>query len=313
MRGGSNRILVIKLGALGDFVHAFHAFAAIRAAHPDADITLLTTAPFRALAEASPWFDTVVTDRRPAWWDVPGLTATRRALRGYDFVFDLQTSGRTCRYYWLAGRPPWSGIAPGVSHPHANPGRDGMHTLERQREQLQQAGIKQFPVPDRQWLVARGSRHGLNPPYALLMPGGGGAGAVKRWPPKRFGTLAQALAAKLTVVLIGGKAESAAAEIIGRLCPDMVNLVGQTSIEDIAALGASAALVVGNDTGPLQLAASMGAPTLALFSSATIPQQVAPRGPAMEWRDVIQVADLATLDPAPVLARAEALLIPAAA
>lgn len=302
------RILVIKLGALGDFVHAFHAFAAIRARYPAAHITLLTTAPFQALAEASPWFDTVRIDGRPAWWDLVGLAETRRALRGFNFVFDLQTSRRSGRYYRLAGRPPWSGIARGSSHPHTNPRRDDIHTLERQQEQLIEAGIMEFPLPDRHWMQSRGSRHGLTSPYALLIPGGGGLGAVKRWPPEAFGVLAQGLSARLTVVLIGGPAEIEAARIIIGRCPAAVNLVGQTSIEDIAALAAGAVLVVGNDTGPLQLSATMGPPTLALFSAANVPRQAAPRGPALEWSTVIQVPDLSKLLPATVLAEAGRLL-----
>ncbi|MFT9380899.1 glycosyltransferase family 9 protein, partial [Gluconobacter sp.] len=61
-----SRILVIKLGALGDFVQAFGAFASIRAAFPHDSITLLTTPPFVELAKAAPWFDDVTTDRRPS-------------------------------------------------------------------------------------------------------------------------------------------------------------------------------------------------------------------------------------------------------
>ncbi len=51
-----SRILVIRLGALGDFVQSFGPFAAIRAHHPDANVTLLTTAPFAELARQAPWF-----------------------------------------------------------------------------------------------------------------------------------------------------------------------------------------------------------------------------------------------------------------
>ncbi len=292
MNDSRGRILVIKLGALGDFVHAFHAFAAIRAWYPNSRVTLLTTPPFQALAAASPWFDAVRIDTRPPWWNLRGLRQTRAALSGFDFVYDLQTSGRSGRYFRLAGRPPWSGVARGCSHPHANPHRDAMHTLERQREQLQAAGITQFPVPDRQWMIRRGTRHGIAPPYALLMPGGAGPGAVKRWPAERYGIVAARLAARVTPVLIGGSAEAQASAAIRAACLHAVDLVGQTSIEDIAALASGAALVLGNDTGPLQIAASIGAPTLVLISSATVPEQAAPRGPAGEWADCIAVRDL---------------------
>ena len=118
----ARRVLVIKLGALGDVVLAFGPFAAVRAHHPGAHVALLTTAPFAGLARASPWFDAVHVDAKPAWWDLPGLRRLAALLRGFDLVYDLQTSARSSRYFRLAGRPRWSGIARGASHPHANAG-----------------------------------------------------------------------------------------------------------------------------------------------------------------------------------------------
>ena len=93
------RILVIRLGALGDFVQSFGPFAAIRAHHPDARITLMTTAPFSDIARRAPWFDEVAIDARPRWWDLLGILRLRAALRGFDFVYDLQTSVRSSRYF----------------------------------------------------------------------------------------------------------------------------------------------------------------------------------------------------------------------
>ena len=141
---GPPRILVIKLSALGDFVQAMGPFAAIRAHHPDARITLLTTKPYVPLAKASPYFDEVWTDYRPKPWDVPGMLRLRKMLRSSKFqmVYDLQTSERSSRYFHLVhAGTPWSGIAPGGSHPHANPDRNVMHTLDRQADQLRMAGI----------------------------------------------------------------------------------------------------------------------------------------------------------------------------
>ena len=287
------RILVIKLGALGDFVHAFHAFAAIRSHHASSRITLLTTAPYQALAKASPWFDEVRLDPRAPWWNLAALWRTARAMRGFDFVYDLQTSRRSSRYFTLAGRPPWSGIAAGCSHPHANPARDAMHTIERQREQLQRAGITRRATPDRDWLVRRGHRHGLTAPYALLIPGGAGLGSVKRWPADRYAEVAQRLLCHgLTPVILGGRAESGLARTILAACPGAVDLTCRTTIEDIAALASGAAVVLGNDTGPVHIAASAGAPTVVLFSAAGVPEQAAPRGPDGEWARVLRTPDL---------------------
>src|ERR1700752_2831263 len=113
------RILVIKHGALGDFVLATGPFAAIRRHHPNATITLLTTAPFVALAKAAPYFDQIWVDQRPRALALRGIWRLRRRLNAgrFDRVYDLQTSSRSSWYFHLLRRPKpeWSGIARGAS------------------------------------------------------------------------------------------------------------------------------------------------------------------------------------------------------
>jgi ADP-heptose:LPS heptosyltransferase len=296
-----SRILVIRLGALGDFVLSFAPFAAIRAQHAGDEITLLTTKPFASLAARAPWFDRVLVDTRPKWWDVRALWRLSRSLRGFDFVYDLQTSARSSRYFLLAGRPPWSGIAPGCSHPHANPRRDLMHTLERQREQLAMAGIVDVPRPDLSWLV--GAPFLLPKSFALLVPGAAPHRPRKRWPAENYASLAQALLARgLTPVVVGAKQESPLAGIVRAACPAAIDLTGQTRIEDIAGLARRAALAVGNDTGPMHLAAAVGCPCVVLFSDDSDPARTAPRGPGGSWPIVLRSPDLADLPVARVAA-----------
>ena len=298
------RILVIKLGALGDFIHAFHAFAAIRGHHAGDHVTLLTTAPYAAMAAQSPWFDAVAVDERAPWWNVPAIARTIRLIRGYDFVYDLQTSRRSSRYFALAGRPPWSGIARGCSHPHANPARDLMHTVARQREQLEQAGIHDFPLPGRDWLSRGAADPALAVPYVMLIPGGAGVGSVKRWPADRYAEIAHRLAdAGYHPVIIGGPAESVIAETIRSVCPGAIDLTGRTSIPRLAALAEHAALVLGNDTGPLHVAASSGAPAIALFSAMSDRIQAGPLDPAGQPAEVITSADLKALTVDAVMGR----------
>ena len=290
MSAGAQRILVIRLGAFGDFVLSFGPFAAIRAAHPAAEITLLTTEPFAALARRAPWFDRIEVDARPSLWNLHGLWRLHLQLRRYNLCYDLQTSSRSSRYFLLAGRPPWSGIATGCSLPHANPARDAMHTLERQREQLQMAGIRDFPVPDLSWL--RGKAFDLPEPYALLVPGAAPHRPRKRWPAERFASLAATLRARgITPVALGAAAEAPLAAAI----QDAVDLTGQTTIPDIAGLARRAAFAVGNDTGPMHLIAAIGCPSVVLFSADSDPALTAPRGPGGAWPTVLRVPDLADL------------------
>jgi len=228
------RVLVIKLAALGDFAQAFGPFAAIRAHHPGARITLLTTRPYAALARMSPWFDEVWDDGRPEWTDLPGVFRLTRRLRSADFdrVYDLQTSARSSRYRLLVGRQAeWSGIAPGASHPHANPQRDLMHTVERQRDQLEMAGIRSFPDPDLSWLDADIARFGLPARFGLLVPGASPGRPAKRWPEACFGILAAGM--NMPAVVIGGPAEAPLATAIVAAAPGCIDLTGKTSFADI--------------------------------------------------------------------------------
>jgi ADP-heptose:LPS heptosyltransferase len=302
-RGG---ILVIKLAALGDFVQAFGPFAAIRAHHPGAPITLLTTPPYAELARRSPWFDAVWTDGRPGWSDPAALWRLARRLRGAGFarVYDLQTSARSSRYRWLVGpRAEWSGIAHGASHPHANPLRDLMHTVERQREQLAMAGITGFPAPDLSWLEADIGEFGLPPRFALLVPGASPGRPGKRWPAARFAALAAGL--DRPVAVVGGPAERPlAAEILART-PGAIDLTGRTSYAALGAVARRADFAVGNDTGPTHLIAATGCPTLALFGPESDPALCAPRGRAVA---VLRRESLARLEVAEARAALAALV-----
>ncbi len=295
-------ILVIKLGALGDVVLAFQPFADIRAHHPDARITLLTTAAFAPMLAGSPWFDRVLTDRRPRWWDLAGLRALRRVLGGYDLVYDLQTSGRSSRYFRLAGRPPWSGIARGASLAHANLARDAMHTIDRQRDQLAIAGVPPAAPAALDWLardapdwLARDAP-GLDGPYAVLVPGAAPHRPAKRWPAERFGALAARLDARgLRPVVAGAAADTPLARAVVALCPAALDLTGRTTLPQLAGLAAGAAVAVGNDTGPMHLAAAVGCPCVVLFSAESDPALTAPRGRAPGQVRVLRAAELADL------------------
>ncbi|CAH0219395.1 glycosyltransferase family 9 protein [Roseomonas sp. CECT 9278] len=294
------RVLVIKLAALGDFAQAFGPFAAIRAHHPGARITLLTTRPYAALARLSPWFDEVWEDGRPDWTDVPAVLRLARRLRAarFDRVYDLQTSSRSSRYRWFVGRrAAWSGIAPGASHPHANPARDAMHTVDRQREQLAMAGIRDVPAPELGWLDADLARFGLPERFCLLVPGASPGRPAKRWPLERFGALAARL--HMPAVVLGGPAEAPLADAILAAAPGAIDLTGRTSFAEIGALARRAACCIGNDTGPTHLVAACGCATLALFGADSDPALCAPRGPRAAW---VRHIPLAELDPEAVRA-----------
>ena len=102
------RILVIRLSALGDFIMALPAMAAIRRHHPDAHITLLTTKSLAEIGKMSGWFNRVEIDPRPRWRDLGAWLRLRRTLRSgrFDRVYDLQS--QTALQYIFACSGPES-------------------------------------------------------------------------------------------------------------------------------------------------------------------------------------------------------------
>jgi ADP-heptose:LPS heptosyltransferase len=287
------RILIIRHGALGDIVLSFPAFAAIRAAHQTAAIALLTTAPFADFLAGSPWFDDVRIDPKPAPYDLPGLWRLRSTLSGFDFVYDLQTSQRSSRYFRLAGRPPWSGIAPGCSAPHTNPARNALHTSERLAEQLAQAGFaRPLPIPDLTWL--RTAPHPDLPDHCTaLIPGAAPHRPEKRWPAAKFAALAARLPGP--IVILGGPAERPLAAEIQRSAPAAIDLTGRTNLRALAGVLSRVTQAIGNDTGPMHLATALGIPALVLFASASDPALTAPRYPDGAWPSVLRAPNLADL------------------
>jgi ADP-heptose:LPS heptosyltransferase len=289
-RGGAqvpDRILVIKLGALGDIALALGPFKAIRRAHPGAHITLLTTAPFADFTGASGYFDEVWIDERPTFGQFGLWLDLRKRLRGGGFrrVYDLQTSDRSGWYFRLMApgrRPEWSGIVPGCSHPHDNPDRDFMHSIERQDEQLAAAGIADVPAADLSWVAADTARFNLAPRYMLLVPSAAPHRPAKRWPAAKFAELAGRLAGDgVAPVILGGLPERALANEIKAVAVAVRDLTGLTTLADIAVLARGAAGAVGNDTGPMHMIAAAGCPSVVLFSADSDPALTAPRGPAV--------------------------------
>ncbi len=296
------RILVIKLSALGDFVLSMGPMQAIRAAHPEAELTLLTTRGLAPLAEATGLFQRIWLDERPKLWRLDRVLALRQRLRvsRFERVYDLQTSNRTNWYYhlfWPGPWPEWSGTASGCSHPDRNPERTRVHPVEAQRHQLAAAGIACVPLSDPSCWQSDISGLGLPAEYAVLLPGGAPHRPDKRWPAEHFAELAERLAGQgITPVIVGGPPEAKPARIICASSPEARSIVGQTSLLDLASVMRGARLVVGNDTGPMHIASLAGAPCIVLFGPDSSPSLSRPRAhPNRRQPVILEARNLADL------------------
>ena len=300
---GDERILVIKHGALGDWVLATGCFAAIRRHHRSAHITLLTTPAFADLGARCPWFDAVWTDERASLLAKPldWLRLRRRLIdAGFARVYDLQASSRTGHYFRMMPRrrrPEWSGVVAGCSHRIRNPGWASRHSVAVRAEQLGIAGIEDVPAPTLDWLDADIDALALPDSFALIVPGGSAHHPEKRWPAGRYTKLATLLAEHgRPPVLIGTAAEAPVLDRISREAPGAIDLCGRTSLAQIAALARRATCAVGNDTGPIHVAATAGCPTVVLFGDGSEPERSAPCGEAVTVLRRVPLASLAVED-----------------
>ncbi len=298
MNGTHGHILIIKLGALGDFIQALGPMAAIRRHHRHDHITLLTTAPYVEMGRSCGYVDDVWVDARPKWNDIKGWLDLRKQLNNGKFarVYDLQNNDRTAFYLKLfRKKPEWVGAAPGASHRNTSPERNAGKAFDGHVQTLSLAGVTGVQIDRLDWMMGPGPFDGLRQPYILIVPGSAANRPEKRWPVNHYRSLCRNLIEHgFQPVLLGSDAEKETLAAIADNLPGVVNFGGQTVLFDIASLSRGAAGAIGNDTGPMHIIAATGCPTIVLFSGHSQPHRHAPKG-----RDVVtlQKNDLSELRP----------------
>ncbi len=294
------RLLVIKHGALGDIVQGFGAFASLRYGNPNAHIALLTTPPFSDLALMTPWFDEVLVDYRTGILNILQSFRMSKILQAdWDLIVDMQCSERTGRYFKLFARTNvrWVGTVKGCSDPC--PDFTGVSNYQRMRVAAQMAGGIEIEL-DMGWLLEKPTippKVRLPSAYAILVPGCSKAKPQKRWPSEKFAQLADVMLKKrLAVVLVGTLADRKVVDAVIDQVPGCLDLCGKTNLANLASICASANFVVGNDTGPVFLAAITGAPTIMLMGPDTDPSMSSPAGQRCDWIQCTRIANITVSD-----------------
>ena len=280
------KVFIIKHGAFGDVVQGFDAFASLRHSLHDARITLLTTPPYEQFLNASGWFDEIITDKRAPAWNLAETWRMGALLRKkWDKVIDLQCSRRSSSYARMVSKGTrWFGTAPQASDPM--PDFTGVTNRERMLTAVVMAGARKVN-PDLSFLMAALPAHmqsRLQTTYALILPGTSDAKPSKRWPIERYIQLVEALSAEgLQPVLGGTEIDRPVTSKIVRAFSSCLDLTGQTDFFTLAGLAGRASCVIGNDTGPVFLAARLNAPTVMLMGADTEPSMSAPFGEKAQW------------------------------
>ena len=273
------KILIIKHGALGDIIQALDAFASVREGNVSAHIAIMTTPAFVSLMRAMPWFDEVIIDPRASILCLKDNLSIRRQIRrDWTCVIDMQCSRRTNRYHQFYCRKGtrWIGTAQNCSDPLPN--FTGVNNRDRMIYGAKCAnGIE--TNADLSWLVADGQGVGANSlhipkkKFVVFVSGCSPHRPEKRWSATYFATVGKFFfSLGYDVVLVGTSADETTVSEIMEHLPNASNLSGKTSIQQLTTLCAKSEFVLGNDTGPIFLAAKTGTKTLVLMGSATIPE-----------------------------------------
>lgn len=271
-----NRLLVVRLGSLGDLVHTLPAVAAIRRAYPRLEIDWLVDSVHRDLLALVPILSNVVAlrDRTVGAW-----LEARRALRArrYDVALDFQGLVKSAGLARLSGarrvlgfdraslREPW---AARFYTERVEVG-EGRHVIEKNLRLAAAVGAKsgdlEFPIAPVQSEATAVLERRHIAHYALLNPCA--AWPNKRWPAERFGRLAKILRDRhgLTSVVLWGPDEGRLAQLVVGASDDAAMAAPETKLPDLVALARGAKLIVSGDTGPLHIAAALGVPAVALF------------------------------------------------
>ena len=291
------RILIVRLSAMGDVIHALPAAQVLRDAFPNAMIgwliedrwaELLCAPGIRRRGPRSPqrplvdWVHTVkLTGWRKSLFQLSTVEQIARAWNDvrsahYDVALDLQGAIRSA----ILARWSRAPLIFGSAQPREWPASlwytrpvipCGPHVIEQNLSIVAKLLWKEFHAPRVEFpsdpqaearIEQRLSRVGVGR-FAILNPGAGWG--AKRWPAERYGQVARALATcgLRSIVNYGPGEEELARET--EVSSAGAAIASQTTISELIALTRRAMLFVGGDTGPLHLAAALQVPVVAIF------------------------------------------------
>jgi lipopolysaccharide heptosyltransferase I len=270
------RLLVVRLGSLGDLVHTLPAVSAIHRVSPRLEIDWLVDAVHQEFLGLVPILSSVVTLAAPT---ARGWLAVRRRLRArpYDAALDLQGLVKSAALARLSGarrvvgfdraslREPAAAWLYGERVPAAACGHVIQKNLQLATTVGATTGTIEFPLRTVDSRALAAVQPAGSSPFALLNPGA--AWPNKRWPPERFGRLARWLRDQhgLSSVALWGPGEEPLASAIVASSSGAATMAPPTNLTDLVALSRAARLVVSGDTGPTHIAAAVGTPVVALF------------------------------------------------
>jgi lipopolysaccharide heptosyltransferase I len=312
-RNGFKNILIVRLSAAGDVLHAMPAAAAIKKAFPDCRMSWAVEPLSAPLVRAFHAVDEVIAlDRkalnREAKNPLKSLAAAKRIAlfmrdlkkRRFDLAVDFQGNLRSATITFLSGAKVRLGFSPGAvreflpfAYTRAVPAERGIHKIEKDfllAEAVGAAGKPEppgilFPLgePELESFISSVFQSG---PVAVLHPGVSRFGAFKAWPIEKYAALGDKLADGLGLKVVftyGPGEEEGAAAAKEKMKHAAFLSVPTRTIADLGRILTKASLFIGADTGPLHLANAIGIPTVGIYG----PKNPSVYGPYFEPKAVV--------------------------
>ena len=279
------RILVVKLDHLGDVLLATPVFSNLRQAYPNAELHALTGAWSRVVLERHPDVDKVLKYNSPTFSRTAEPASLKQtfqlyqALRHekYDLIVELRSDWRiVCFALLRVTSQRLDRAALQVANKLGAPQFTGTHETTRNLDVLDRAGI---PTPiqtttfsvvteDEKWAVDFLETLHINRERPLIAIHPGSPIPIKRWMPERYAELSDWLVARkrAQILFVGVKDEiPIITEIQGLMRAETNNIAGKTNLTQLASILQICSVFIGNDSGPMHLAAAVGTRTIGLY------------------------------------------------
>jgi len=303
------KILAIRFARLGDVILLMPALAALKDRFPDSELTLLTGHRCAPIAELCPAIDQVIAVDRIAMRDGPAWRALRDMIglvrnvrqRRFDIAIDFHSFRETNLLTWLSGAPVRVGMkryqAPFLGFCFNTPPileDKALHVAEMFRK-VAEAAAGGTMGPCKRSIIGNLAAHARSKADIVLFVD---APVPERiWPPERFAEVAdfasEKLGAKVAVVSSTERPNLADRVQKASRNPHQLLVFTDLTLPRLAALIASAQLLISNDTGPMHIGPAVGVPTLALFSVG-YPEHFRPIGEHDRFLRAMPIEDIET-------------------
>jgi heptosyltransferase I len=292
------KILIIRLSAIGDVVHVLPALRLLRSNFPESKIAWLVEDKASDILTGHPDIDDVIIFPRKKWQrtilkinktlnTLSDIISFYKRLRGehYDLIIDFQGNLKSGIMNLITGSGKKVGFGKGyckelnylTTQYQAFPPEKKMHRIDKNLFLLKELGIEngfqrpKLPVfnPDRKY-ISKFITTGINSslPIIIIHPGTSKFGSYKQWPPLNYALLADMIldTYEANVVFTWGPYEfGAVKEIVEKMKHKAIPACETRSIKQLIELIKRASLFIGGDTGPLHIASILDIPVVGIY------------------------------------------------